>query len=128
MEKDSKTKTFCGTPAYISPDMLSMRGAGKDVDLYGIGTMAYFMLEGTPPFHASDIPTLYRNIKAGRLHFKRAGGLAEGFVRALMDKNPRKRLGSASKEEIKRHPFFEGLDWAAMEGRSGLGPLRNCQF
>ena len=44
MEKQTKTKTFCGTPSFISPDMLSMKGVGKEIDIYGIGSMLYFMI------------------------------------------------------------------------------------
>jgi serum/glucocorticoid-regulated kinase 2 len=32
-----KTKSFCGSPAYLSPEMLGQKGAGKMSDIYGIG-------------------------------------------------------------------------------------------
>ena len=28
-----------------------------------------------------------------------------------MDLDPKKRLGVENKNEIKQHPFFEGIDW-----------------
>jgi serum/glucocorticoid-regulated kinase 2 len=34
-----KTKSFCGSPAYLSPEMLSQKGAGKVSDIYGIGIL-----------------------------------------------------------------------------------------
>ena len=30
-------KSFCGSPAYLSPDMLKNKGVGKPADIYGIG-------------------------------------------------------------------------------------------
>ena len=43
---DDKTKSFCGSPAYLSPEMLSQKGVGKESDLYGIGTVLYEFLIG----------------------------------------------------------------------------------
>jgi len=66
---DDKTKSFCGSPAYLSPEMLSQKGAGKESDLYGIGAVLYEFLIGEPPYFSDDIPTLYKNIKEGKLKF-----------------------------------------------------------
>ena len=60
---DETTKSFCGSPAYLSPEMLNQKGAGKESDLYGIGAVLYEFLIGEPPYFSDDIPTLYRNIK-----------------------------------------------------------------
>src|SRR5688572_11032145 len=30
-------RSICGSPAYLAPEVLSNKGAGKAVDLYGIG-------------------------------------------------------------------------------------------
>ncbi len=32
-----KTKSFCGSPAYLSPEMVKNRSASKATDIYGIG-------------------------------------------------------------------------------------------
>ena len=65
-DKDT-TASFCGSPAYISPEMLSKTGTGKPSDIYGIGTVLFEMLNGEPPFYNDDIPTMYKNILAGNL-------------------------------------------------------------
>jgi len=40
--KDNEvTKSFCGSPAYLSPEMLKNRGVGKPADIYGIGKGGY---------------------------------------------------------------------------------------
>ena len=63
------TKSFCGSPAYLSPEMLNHTGAGKPADIYGMGCVLYEMLSGDPPFYNDDIPTMYKNIKEGNLLF-----------------------------------------------------------
>lgn len=44
---------------------------------------------------------------------------AKSIIIGLLNRNPSKRLGSGfgGVEEIKRHPFFEELDWSRVERR-----------
>jgi serum/glucocorticoid-regulated kinase 2 len=60
-------QSFCGSPAYLSPEMVNRRGVGKAADIYGIGAVLYEMLSGTPPFYANDLNTMYRNISSNNL-------------------------------------------------------------
>jgi len=39
-----RTKSFCGSPAYLSPEMVRNKGASKATDLYGIGNFFFFLL------------------------------------------------------------------------------------
>lgn len=39
-DKDT-AKSFCGSPAYLSPDMLKNKGVGKAADIYGIGNFPF---------------------------------------------------------------------------------------
>ena len=65
---DNKTaQSFCGSPAYLSPEMVTRRGAGKSSDIYGIGAVLYEMISGTPPFYANDLGTMYKNIAKSKL-------------------------------------------------------------
>lgn len=40
----------------------------------------------------------------------------QNFIRRLLHRNPNKRLGGGFEDayELKRHPFFNGIDWDAM--------------
>ena len=51
-----KTGSFCGSPAYLPPEMLKNRGVTKCADIYGIGTIMYELLVGIPPYYSEDIP------------------------------------------------------------------------
>ncbi len=35
----------------------------------------------------------------------------------LLNKNPKQRIGVNDKGEIKRHPFFKGIDWGKLYNR-----------
>ena len=51
MPKTSLTKSFCGSPEYMSPEMLEGVGHGRSVDFYSLGALLYEMLTGLPPFY-----------------------------------------------------------------------------
>jgi serum/glucocorticoid-regulated kinase 2 len=40
------------------------------------------------------------------------GASAKDLIHKLLNRNPRKRLGTfGDAEEIKKHPFFKDIDW-----------------
>ena len=59
--------SFCGSPAYLPPEMLLKKGVNKSLDIYGIGTILYEMLVGLPPYYDNDLNTMYKNIAYGKL-------------------------------------------------------------
>ena len=55
-------KSFCGSYAYLAPEMLKKTGHGKAVDWYLIGVLLYEMVTGLPPYYADDKNELFKNI------------------------------------------------------------------
>ena len=108
--------SFCGSPAYLSPEMVKRQGAGKPADIYGIAACLFEMLTGLPPFYAESINQIYKNISKTQLI------MPEGFskplqdlLRKMMSKDPKKRLGVQSFDEIKNHAFFSDIDWKKLQ-------------
>ena len=64
-------KSFCGSPAYLPPEILMNAGVSKAGDVYGIGAILFEMLTGKPPYYSEQIPILYNNIKRAALQFPR---------------------------------------------------------
>lgn len=62
-----QAKSFCGSPAYLAPEMLLSKGVGKAGDIYQIGAVLYELLVGFPPHYTENIKKLYENIKNAKL-------------------------------------------------------------
>lgn len=65
-EKDF-AKSFCGSPAYLPPEMLNSKGVSKAADIYQIGAVLYEFLVGFPPYYTENIKELYNSIRSARL-------------------------------------------------------------
>lgn len=57
------TYTFCGSPEYMSPEMLSKSGHTFSVDYYGLGALLYELVIGSPPFYSRDVEKIYYSIQ-----------------------------------------------------------------
>ena len=117
------SQSFCGSPAYLPPETLNMKGVGKSGDLYGIGAVLYEMISGTPPFFSNEIAVLFNKIKNCQLvlHHYFSEDLKD-LLRKLMEKDPNKRFGVIDKNEIKKHPFFKGIDWEKLKSKNIIPP------
>ena len=107
-------KSFCGSIAYLAPEMLKRSGHGKSVDWYLLGVLLYEMLVGYSPYYNQNKEQLFYNIQNGVL--KLPIGLsneAKSLLISLLVRNPSKRLGAGptDAEEIKKHPFFRNVNW-----------------
>jgi len=109
---ESEAKTFCGTPQYLAPEIIHGKGYGYGVDWWAMGALTYELLTRTPPFQERDAKRLYNLILTVPVSYPTyLSTVAKSFCMALLEKNPLKRLGHGGAEEIKAHPFFEGIDW-----------------
>jgi protein-serine/threonine kinase len=54
LEQATGASSFCGSVAYLAPEMLKRCGHGKAVDWYLLGVVMYEFLVGIPPFYANN--------------------------------------------------------------------------
>ncbi|KAJ3089463.1 Serine/threonine-protein kinase plk4 [Quaeritorhiza haematococci] len=55
IDPDAEQKTMCGTPNYISPEILSRQPYGLASDVWSLGCMLVTLLTGSPPFESSAV-------------------------------------------------------------------------
>ena len=123
------TKSFVGSPAYLAPEILSRRGAGKSADIYGIGAVLYEMVCGTPPFFSNNINILYKNISQSKLmlHDYFSDELKD-LLTQLLCRDPYKRIGVLDKKVLKNHEWFKDIDWDKLAKKEIDPPLDLVQI
>ncbi|RKP10071.1 hypothetical protein THASP1DRAFT_22176 [Thamnocephalis sphaerospora] len=106
-----------GTADYISPEVLRARegnvGYGRECDWWSVGIVLYELLQGDPPFFSDTLTETYAKIMNHEDNLEFDDDVSEegrDLIRRLVC-DQSKRLGRESMDEIKRHPFFAGLDW-----------------
>ncbi|EGR30790.1 protein kinase domain protein, partial [Ichthyophthirius multifiliis] len=64
--ESSKLKIFCGTPSYMSPEIVSkIEYVGQKADVWALGILLFVMLQGKFPFKGLNNNELFKNIKKG---------------------------------------------------------------
>lgn len=121
-------KSLCGTAEYLSPEILERQGHGKGTDWWSYGAIIYEMLVGLPPFYSKDREKLYRNIKHSdpKLDYPFLSESAKDLCSGLLTKDPTKRLGNGENgaANIKNHPWFDCIDWSAVENKQLAPPYK----
>ncbi|KAG8096747.1 hypothetical protein GUJ93_ZPchr0013g34858 [Zizania palustris] len=114
----TNSKDCVGTHEYLAPELVSGSGHGNGVDWWAFGVFLYELVYGRTPFkgHAKD--ATLKNILSKQVTYPQLDGEADAaqlcdLIGRLLERDPRRRMGNAlGAAEIKRHPFFAGVDWA----------------
>lgn len=110
-----RATSFVGTAEYVSPEVLNNAGISYSVDLWALGCIVYQMLTGRPPFKGASEYLTFQLITSGSLSFPEGfPPAARDLVEGLLQLEPTQRLGHRSIAEVQRHPFFAGVNWAAV--------------
>lgn len=106
--------SMVGTPDYIAPEVF-LQSYGQECDWWSVGVIMFEMLCGYPPF-CSDTPSdTYRKIMnwEDTLQFPEEVDLSDEaqdlIINLCCEQSKRLKV-----EQIKQHPFFDGVDWDAL--------------
>ncbi|XP_061209801.1 serine/threonine-protein kinase PLK2 [Neopsephotus bourkii] len=101
---EHRRRTICGTPNYLSPEVLNKQGHGCESDIWALGCVMYTMLLGRPPFETTNLKETYRCIREARYSLPSSLlAPAKHLIASMLSKNPEDR---PSLDEIIRHEFF----------------------
>ncbi|GAP89233.1 putative ulk ulk protein kinase protein [Rosellinia necatrix] len=93
----SLAETLCGSPLYMAPEILRYERYDAKADLWSVGTVAYEMVSGKPPFRASNHVELLRKIEGNNDNIKipkevQVSSGMKSLIRALLKRNPVERM------------------------------------
>nr|CAB3488798.1 unnamed protein product [Digitaria exilis] len=118
------SNSFVGTEEYIAPEIITGAGHTSAVDWWALGILLYEMLYGYTPFRGKTRQRTFANILHKDMRFPasiQVSLAARQLMYRLLHRDPANRLGSyEGASEIKKHPFFRGINWALV--RAAMPP------
>jgi len=103
---------FAGTPEYMPIELILENLYCFATDLWSLGCIIYQLMTGRAPFKgATDYLTMKIVIEGLIIWPVNFHDVAKDLIMALLKVNPMERLGSQSYDDLKAHPFFDGIDW-----------------
>lgn len=112
LEQSDRSNSFVGTAEYVSPELLTEKSTCKSSDLWALGCILFQLLNGKPPFKASnEYQTFQKIVNLEYTIPPHCPPKAADLIKRLLVLDPKARL---SVPEIREHEFFAGIDWGTL--------------
>ncbi|EGV64113.1 Serine/threonine kinase [Yamadazyma tenuis] len=110
----STTGTFCGTPEFMAPEIVSGKEYTRSVDWWAFGVLLFQMLLCQSPFKGDDEDEIFNAIEHDDVKYPISMPRQTVLIlQALLTKDPSMRLGSSERDalEIMEHPYFADVNF-----------------
>jgi serine/threonine protein kinase len=115
-KKRKHNGTFVGTPLYCAPEMLELNQSGLFSDLWALGVIIYEMGCGQKMFKGKNNKDIFDKILKKDVFYPWClDPDMIDLIEKLTNLDPLSRLGLKSVHNLKKHPFFEGVDFEAIQ-------------
>ncbi|KAD7117122.1 hypothetical protein R6Q59_006294 [Mikania micrantha] len=91
---DGLFHTFCGTPAYVAPEVLGRKGyEAAKVDVWSCGVILFVLMAGYLPFNDQNVMVMYKKIYKGEFRCPRwFSPELTRLLKRLLHTNPETRI------------------------------------
>ncbi|EHB04654.1 Protein kinase C iota type [Heterocephalus glaber] len=149
LQPGDTTRTFCGTPNFMAPEIMRGEDYSFSVDWWNLGVLMYEMMIRESPFHLDESsdnpyensikyllqvilerdiflfspPINFIDIFIPRFLSVQAASVLESFL----NRDPKERLGCHPHRgfaDVQEHPFFQNVDWDMMEQKQVVPPFK----
>ena len=97
-------KSTCGSPIYMSPEMIDKTGHNEKIDIWSIGVLLFELLTGDQAWAGENLATIEYNIRNLRISWPEdMNGFPSELIKKILKKNPEERI---SLTDMLNDPFF----------------------